>query len=1069
MTNGENTKPRPRTAPPRGGAASWAPRIAACAAACLVLVACIAAFGCSRWAYADDSTVVHVSYQWYNPDTGMTEDYEAFDATGTIQDGRLCAQVMPEAYELGDGCSWRVMKNFAGGLPAGEEDITAEAAYDEATGTLRLSAERAGEDLTIVFCLPWDHASHDDHGHFHATATRAGGMLRATDSTPYAGQMYYLSIQSGDTGRWSSPVIYAADSDNAGAGGVFGYPEFEGRYKFYVAFERGNCELFEMCDAVPGRQGVGGTIYGSTGTPYNTDWAADYVWCSADCVEAVYNTGGDPVPLQGDGSWVRIDDVSGNTYYCTFRIQCDNPDGSNAQDIMGTFTIEMPRGAIAFQKTSANPDVSEGNGLYTLEGARYGVCGPIEQVKRNTEEEALAVYTTDADGRWETGNDFLAGTYYIAELEAPKGFALNEETVEVDISAGQIVSATAADVPLTAPADMSVQKRDSETQTATAQGDAKLAGAEITFRYYDGYYTADDLPNEPTRTWVMRTNDEGVASPSHGDAAKVSGDGFYRDATGAVVFPLGTVTAVETKAPEGYLLGEPELLVVHVVETDDGSAARIETVTSTQAGESADGAALIADDVAHGGLVIGKVSRENGDYLEQGAASLEGWTFEVVNRSDAPVMVDGTMYAVGDVVKTISTENVDGKFVADVGEACLPYGTYEVREIQTMRPQDNGYLFDEKSETWSQIVSIRDDGQIVDLTDAADACANQVVRGDIELVKAKSPGMQRLAGIPFKVTSVTTGEWHVIMTDRNGWASTSAEANAHSSNTNSNDAALREDGSVDESLLDDEAGVWFDGRTDAATEPDDDKGALPFDTYTVEELRVAANEGLELVTFDVTVYRDAMTVDMGTIDDADSVKPLIGTSLTDPNGSATAIASADTVLVDTVMFNNLGSMGRYTLVGELHLVNDGEAGEIVATSQKTFTPGVSHGTQDVTFEFDASGLSGQSLVCFEYLQDETGNVIAEHADATDEGQTVRLIEPEPGEEPEDEPEPETPVPNAPKETPSGFSVMPKTGDALFALPLVIIAAGAIGLALAALGVRNLERTCPVVTRGKRRI
>ena len=1015
-------------------------------------------------AFADDTAVVHVSYQWYSAETGMTEDYEVFDVDARVSDGRLTASIMPEAYELGDGCTWRVMKNFAGGLPAGETEITDEAAYDEATGELSLPEQWSGEDVTIVFCMPWDHASHDGHGHFHAAATRSARGLRATSTEPTVGQTYYLSIQSGDTGRSSSPIIYGADSDNAGAGPVFGYPEFEGRYKFYVAFESSNCELFELCDSVPGRWGAGGTIYGSTGTPYNTDWAADYQWCSADCVESVYNTGGDPVPLQGSGSWVRIDDISGGTISCSFRIQCDNPDGSNAQDIMGTFSLDVPYGAIAFQKDTANLDVTDGNALYTLEGARYGIYNSAEKAATRSESDALATYVTDSEGYWETDAEYRVGTYYIAELEAPRGYALDEGVIEVSVPGGQTASVTAADTPLTAPASMSVQKRDSETDAAVAQGDATLEGAEVTFCYYDGYYEAEELPDEPTRTWVMRTTADGIASPSHGDSAKASGDEFYRDANGGIAFPLGTVAAIETKAPEGYLIGEPELLVMHVSATDDGSSARIETVKATRAGEAADGASLIDDAVMRGSLVVGKVSRENGAYLEQGAASLEGWTFEIVNRSSAPVVVEGESYDVGEVVKTISTESTDGAFVANAGESCLPYGTYEVREVQTMRDRVNGYLFDDESKTWSQTVSIREDGQIVDLTGEADACANQVVRGDIELVKVKSPNMQRLAGIPFRVTSTTTGEWHVIVTDANGCATTASETNPHDQNPNGSDGAIGDDGSVDESRLDDEAGVWFYGRIDAPTIPNPAKGALPFDTYTVEELRVAANEGLDLLTFDVTVSRDATTIDLGTVGDSASITPLIATSLADEGGSAAAEASPVTRLVDTVAFNNLDTTCEYTLTGELRAVVDGQAGDLVATSQRTFKPALSHGTEHVAFEFDSSELGGQSLVCFEYLADAQGNPVAEHVDPTDEGQTVIVTEPESW----PEPEPFNLEPDEPSSSHSEYSPIPQTGDPLFALPLALASAGAMGLALAALGVRNLERTYPVDAGRKKR-
>ena len=48
-------------------------------------------------------------------------------------------------------------------------------------------------------------------------------------------------------------------------------------------------------------------------------------------------------------------------------------------------------------------------------------------------------------------------------------------------------------------------KIDMETQKDAPQGDASLEGAEFTWKFYAGYYTADNLPSEPTKTWVTKT------------------------------------------------------------------------------------------------------------------------------------------------------------------------------------------------------------------------------------------------------------------------------------------------------------------------------------------------------------------------------------------------------------------------------------------------------------------------------------------------------------------------------------------------------------------------------------
>ena len=42
-----------------------------------------------------------------------------------------------------------------------------------------------------------------------------------------------------------------------------------------------------------------------------------------------------------------------------------------------------------------------------------------------------------------------------------------------------------------------------ETQKDNPQGNASLAGAEFTWKYYAGFYNKDNLPAEATRTWVV--------------------------------------------------------------------------------------------------------------------------------------------------------------------------------------------------------------------------------------------------------------------------------------------------------------------------------------------------------------------------------------------------------------------------------------------------------------------------------------------------------------------------------------------------------------------------------------
>ena len=69
----------------------------------------------------------------------------------------------------------------------------------------------------------------------------------------------------------------------------------------------------------------------------------------------------------------------------------------------------------------------------------------------------------------------------------------------------------------------------------------------------------------------------------------------------------------------------------------------------------------------------------------------------------------------------------------------------------------NGYLTDGAKPI---DFTITENGKIVDLTEKAHSIYNQIKRGDIEGVKIGAGTHKRLADVPFRITSKTTGESH---------------------------------------------------------------------------------------------------------------------------------------------------------------------------------------------------------------------------------------------------------------------------------------------------------------------
>ena len=335
-------------------------------------------------------------------------------------------------------------------------------------------------------------------------------------------------------------------------------------------------------------------------------------------------------------------------------------------------------------------------------------------------------------------------------------------------------------------------------------------------------------------------------------------DGTYgevvtSDATGTIAFgdeglPYGTYELGEQTAPEGYNLSDDTYIIEirgessgTAIDPDDYVDAPVATGDGVIGVEKAEDA--IEDEVVKGGLSVQKVDKEtgrgdsivNGNVNDESAddegsdevrPSLAGTMFEIRNASEKAVLVDGKLYQVGQVVKTITT---DANGYAATEPNALPYGTYDVYEVDAPL----GYLSssdsygnsdgvdDDSEKTYVQTVKIRKGGVIVP---CARPFANQVKRGDIAFTKIDDDGSP-MSHVAFKVTSKTTGESHVIVTDENGAYDSSSAVIPHSQNTNANDDAFDADGNIDDDKLVYDAGTWFYGNADG--KPFAGDGTLP--------------------------------------------------------------------------------------------------------------------------------------------------------------------------------------------------------------------------------------------------
>ena len=637
---------------------------------------------------------------------------------------------------------------------------------------------------------------------------------------------------------------------------------------------------------------------------------------------------------------------------------------------LGQFWAELNVGNAKVKKTTANEIVTNGNAMYTIAGATFGIFSD-----QNCSNQ-IGTLTTNENG--ETNEvEVTAGTVYIKELSAPKGYKLDTTVHSLKVEAGKTAVLNVSDVPKVTETLVDLFKIDMETGKATAQGDAALSGAEFTWHYYDGLYTKDNLPEKATRTWVTKTVVEKSSDGSiHyvtklADAYKVSGDAFYTQNEKSVL-PLGTLTVEETKAPDGYLLDG-----AYMQEGD--STEQIKGMHLTQITEDGELAVLsgsnqysVSDQVIRGGVKIQKRDLETKDTKAQGSSTLKDAAFAIISLNENPVLVEGKLYKKNETVKTIQT-GIDG--IATTTADLLPYGKYKLEE--TKAPE--GYLTDGAKEIE---FSITENGKIVDLTDESHSIYNQIKRGDLEGVKIGSGTHKRLANVPFKIMSKTTGESHIVVTDKNGQFSTSSDWASHKKNTNVGKTS--------------EDGIWF-----GTSEPDDSKGALLYDTYEIEELSCESNKGMKLIpAFEVVVRRNKVTIDLGTLTDEYEKEISIHTTATDKKtGEKVIVAGKKVTIVDTVTLDGLEEGRKYQLKGwqmlkeeNAELLIDGKRVE----SDYTFVADSEKMKVEISYTFDASELGGQNLVTFEELYDlknpEEPVKVAEHKDIDDEGQTVLITE-----------------------------------------------------------------------------
>ncbi len=674
-----------------------------------------------------------------------------------------------------------------------------------------------------------------------------------------------------------------------------------------------------------------------------------------------------------------------------------------------------------------------GEGDATLAGAVYEFKfygGQYDTVaKAEASNKLLATWNlvTDAKGKISGSNPVTAsgktnspfykdkdgkicyplGTYVIREVEAPEGYLVNSEKLVCHVTEDGTDNLHVKTYNEKIKGDDTIKrggvklaKIDNDLDENYAQGDATLKGAEFT------------IYNQSAETVMVKGKEIGK-----GEAALVittNADGIAT--SGDHDLPYGSYLVKETKPSQGYLLNTEWSRAFRIRE--DGV---IVDLTEDKVREA----------VERGGVQIIKRDKELVKPEALGGAHLDGIVMTIKNVSGRDVVVRKDLDNKTDKVnwKKLASkkdlfENESIKRVKsgqDVGKITvhwneekkaytaetladdLPYGTYTIRESKT----NESYQRTDKTE---HMFTIREDGVIVAFDDNKNEIAltfdDYVYRSDVQGTKIADSTSERFSYVPFKIISVTNGETHVVVTDANGFFSTKDRRAAGDLDEDEEADIARKQNPFDDLLQAKDIktadlvkrkddilhGVWFGtGEFGDKADMNSKFGALPYDSYILEEMPCEHNEEYILQKFYFTVDQKSQNgfVDLETITDD---VPEIGTTASVDGKNTKILPKKEIKLVDEIEYKNLRKGETYTAKGRLMDKATGEVCKDAAgkeiTAEQEFVARTSNGKVKVIFTFDGSMLYGKDTVVFEKVFDSTGAIAAKHEDIEDEGQTI---------------------------------------------------------------------------------
>lgn len=655
---------------------------------------------------------------------------------------------------------------------------------------------------------------------------------------------------------------------------------------------------------------------------------------------------------------------------------------------------EKPKYTVTLTKTSADVKITNGNVNYSLEGAVYNVYEANGMPNHDyTNDPIVATFTTQKDGHATLSKMLENGDYVTIEQVAPLGYTLDTSVHRFSVD-GKSTDISVVDDP--SAVTLTVTKKDSDTNSSVATGNASLAGAVYRVSYLqDGSEVHRDITTNSSGRAVLK----GI--------------------------PIGQIKVQEISSPLGYKL-DPTVHIYNVAPHE---------VTSAEFElEPAD----FTEEVMKGQIALHKQYETLDDLAEE-----QGAEFDIYLKSA------GSFDAAKETERDHITTGADG--MATTKD--LPYGTYVVHQSKggngrqlvsdfdvSISEDGKVYSYDlvnTQKNAQLKIVKTSEDGvvegikfRVTRLEDSYSAeyvtdAAGEILTETLPIYADKDGTTKYQYRVEEMDTEETFGyqlpDPQIVELSEGEIVSVSFHNKPVEVGTKATVEGEKEIDPLDKVTLTDTVsyiglvpgkeykvvGVLMDKLTGEKLLVNGQE-IIAETTFIAEAKNGSVDvtfvfdatglHGKEIVVFE-DLYRENIKVaaHADITDDDQTIKvktPEIGTTASF-EGEKEIDPLDKVTLTDTVSYKDLTPGKEYRVTGVLMDKSNGKEllinGEKV-TAEATFIAEEASGSIDVTFTFNATGLHGKEIVVFEDLYHEKV-LLATHADIDDEGQTVRIRNP----------------------------------------------------------------------------